>query len=113
MAKHQMITLNNVARGMAGELFQRELKNVMKNIADTRTEATAPRKIIIEFEIRPDNQRHSNAIDVTAKSKLAAFAGVQGIMFTSLDNSGEPVATVTDPTQLELVDQLKINIEGE
>lgn len=109
MAKHQLITLNNVARGMAGELFARELKNVIKNIADTRTEAVAVRKIILEFTFIPDNNRHANAIAVTAKSKLAAFAGVTGLMFTSLDNSGEPLATVTDPKQLELMDQLKEN----
>lgn len=61
-------TLNN---GAVSELFDRELTEVMKNISDINTMPKEPRKITIEIEIVPTEERNIAAMKITAKSKLA------------------------------------------
>ncbi len=101
------VTLTNVCRGMAVQLFTREMLKVLENVADSRTPATAVRKIILEFTFKPDNDRHSVETEIQARSRLVDRASVKAITFFSLDHQGDPKATLSDATQLTLADQLK------
>ncbi len=100
------LTLTNVARGMAPQIFQREFERVLENIKDTRTSAIKQRKITLDFIIIPDQERHTFSIEVKGKSNLAEGSGAKGFAFASLDSEGNPVATLNDPEQLSLADQL-------
>ncbi|MCK5614018.1 hypothetical protein KAR91_69790 [Candidatus Pacearchaeota archaeon] len=112
MSKIEHATLTNVARGMAPQLFDREFKKVLENIQDTRTGAVKTRKIVMEFIIQPDQDRHALSIEVKAKSALAEGVGAKGFAFASLDGEGEPIVSLNDPKQLDLADQLKDKMGG-
>lgn len=101
------VTLINIARGSVPRLFDRELKRVLENIKDTRTSPRKKRKIMIEFTFSPDDERHANDVEVNASSVLAPALGVKGFLYTSLDEEGQARATLTEPEQLELVNELK------
>ncbi len=101
------VTLNNIARGIAPQLFDRELDKVLDNIADTRTSAIKQRKVTLEFIFKPDQERHTVEVEVKAKSTLAEGSGVKGLVFASLDeDQGIRLITLSDPKQLTLADQL-------
>ena len=105
----EKITLNNINRGMVGQLFDRELQEVLENIRDTRTSPTAARTITLKIKIKPEQDRHATDIEVSADCSLAPRQGSKGMMFLSFD--GEEVkATTTDPRQMNLADQLKEKI---
>ena len=110
MGRHlERTTLANVARGLAPQLFSRELARVLEDIADTRTQPQAVRSITLEFKFKPDQDRHAIDVSVDATSKLGRRAGVKGLMFTAPGNDGEEImATNSDPEQLTLVDELAI-----
>lgn len=103
---HKHVSLTNLARGKVGDMFARELKKCLENIADTRTSATKKRKITIEIVMQPNENRREIAYGVTAKCNVAEQSGIVGVAFASLDGKGEPRMTLNDPTQLELADQL-------
>ena len=101
------VTLTNIARGIAPQLFGRELDKVLENIGDTRTSPVKQRKITLEFIFKPDQERHTVEVEVKAKSTLAEGSGVKGLVFTSLDaEQGLRIITLNDPKQLTLADQL-------
>lgn len=112
MKKYEHATLSNVARGMAPELFNREMEKILANIKDTRTSTVKTRKITMEFIIIPDQERHNLSIEVKAKSTLAEGTGAKGFMFASLSEDDGVIATLNDVTQLSLADQLDEKLGG-
>lgn len=71
MQEYSKITLDNVGNGVAAELFEREFRQVMKNIADVNTNPTATREITLKVLIRPTADRKDGTLSVKCASKLA------------------------------------------
>lgn len=75
-------TLENIADGVAKELFAHELDKVMANIADVNTAATSKRQITLVFEFTPDEAREEVRVSVNSKSKLAQVKGYVKTLFS-------------------------------
>jgi len=70
------MSLANVCEGKANDLFETELMKVLENVADESTTADT-RKIMLEFEIKPDNSREQVLISCNSKVKLAGSKSCQ------------------------------------
>lgn len=92
----ETINLNNAAQGVANNLFMRELESVIENINDKSTYAVEKRKITLEFEFKPDENRDTVDISVTAKSKLIGARAVMAKAYVAKDKLYS-----TDPQQTE------------
>jgi hypothetical protein len=101
MNEFEEVTLATIGHGMAPKLFQRELRQVLRNIADTHTPAEEVRKIQIEISILPGQSRKVCAVRVKCKSILAGAEPIGGELFVQDDESG-PVGLIQDPRQDEL-----------
>jgi hypothetical protein len=75
-------TLENVADGVAKELFAHELEKVMANVMDQNTSHKAKRTITMTFEFSPDETRDEVLVAVNSKAKLAPVKGYAKTMFT-------------------------------
>lgn len=103
MPEMQLMQLDNVGSGVAEELFQRELKFLLENIADHNTAASAKRKIIVELTFEPVVPREGGrpreaAVYVGASSKLAPVLAAQSQAFFGRQD-GMPVAYTQDVRQ--------------
>lgn len=69
MNKQQSIL--EMARGAIQERADYEITRLLENILDPNTSATAKRKLTINLELKPDDDRQIISVSVTAKSALA------------------------------------------
>lgn len=101
-------SLLRMAGGAFEERMDREMSRVIDNILDPNTKATAKRKITMEFEITPDENRETFRVIVTAKAKLAALTPVGTTLCVTSDGNGEAVV-------VEMVPQIpgQMTVEGE
>ena len=95
------LSLGNICRGAALEVFDRELGLVLDNIHDVNCEAEDKRTIILEVEFRPFKDRSGAKTIIKCKSKLAGVEPVEGNAFI-IQRHGELVAVPYDPQQEEL-----------
>lgn len=70
---YEKVTLANLAQGAAVERFDAELQRVLENIADINTKCKQKRKIVLEVEILPSNDRSVGAVAIKCSSKLAGL----------------------------------------
>ena len=96
-----VLSLYNVCRGAADEIFQREVNLVIDNIIDNNTDPEQKRSITMEFDFVPMKDRSGAAVSLKVKSKLAGVEPVEGTMFLTR-RSGEIVAVPYDPNQGDL-----------
>jgi hypothetical protein len=108
---YKLAQLENINSGVANELFQAELEKVLENIADPNTPPEAKRKITIDFEITPNEQRSNAEMVVTSSSKLAKYKPSKSFVQLSYDGSTVS-AYVTDPKQGELMEENIVSMEG-
>lgn len=95
------VTLETVGGGAALELFERELRDVLKNIQDPNTDAEATRSIALTVSFSPHEDRESAGIAVAAKTKLApARPHVSHVYIGQKD--GRLLAVEHDPRQSDL-----------
>ena len=73
--KYEEITLSNMSKGSAEELFQYEMREVIRNIRNPNTSDGASRKITIELDISPDVDGDGATVKINCKSKLASVSG--------------------------------------
>ena len=66
------ISLDKFAKGALAERFNVEISKIMTNILDVNTKATAPRKLTITLDIKPNEERDLGNVIISAKSTLAA-----------------------------------------
>lgn len=67
--------MEQFAKGAFTAQVNRELENVMNNIADPNTDAKAKRKITVTIEMSSNENRDFITTSVTAQSKLAPALG--------------------------------------
>lgn len=60
-----------MARGAIMERVDYEMSRVLDNILDVNTDPTKKRKVTLTLELKPDDERTTIAVSVTAKSTLA------------------------------------------
>lgn len=103
MSDQMRVTLASISNGSALELFEYELKRVIANIADCNTSHKSKRKIVIEVEILPDEERNVGYASVSVRSKLASVKPTASVMYFG-KKDGEYVAVETNPKQPGIFD---------
>jgi hypothetical protein len=98
---YKLVSLENLNGGQIGALFDRELAIVLENIADENTAAKAKRDITIKIAIKPEDDRGSAVIEVSAKSSLASVKPSKSFAVFAFDG-GSVTAYQSDPKQLNL-----------
>jgi len=98
----ELTDLKNLARGALVEHFGDELKKVMANIEDERTDAEARREIAIIIKFKPQKTRVTVTVAATIKTKLAAPKDLQASIFMVRNGSGEAIAINNNPEQPDL-----------
>lgn len=100
----KQVSLDTIADGVALELFQHELSNVMKNIVDANTLATGKRKITLSFDFAPDEMREECKVLVSIESKLQPIKSYSKTAFVGNKN-GAPALFQQDTKQIEMFDE--------
>ena len=93
----QKKSLLQMARGAIEERFDYEMTRILDNILDENTKATAPRKITLTVEIRPDDDRRVLQVAATAKATLAPTNAVATSLYVAGHEEGQPVAVEMTP----------------
>ena len=98
------LSIDNVCSGGVPEIFERELREILKNIADVNTDPETTRKIVFEFVFEPFDDRSGATIRFRCKSRLAPVEEVTGQCFLQRRGT-EFVAVPRDPKQARLFAQ--------
>lgn len=99
----KQLSMSNFANGAAQELFDREMKKAVENIGDINTDPKAVREVSLTFRIKPDQNRETAALSVSAKSKIAPVNAASGqAYFGRNKKTGELIAYGQNINQLEL-----------
>ena len=77
------VTLETICGGGLPELFQRELNDVMANIADVNTDPKKPRRITITVEVHPGPDRTNCNLELGITSKTVPVVKVMGSLYIS------------------------------
>lgn len=97
----EKLSLTNIARGAAEEIFAHELERVLENIADVNSDPEEKRAISLEFVFKPFEDRSGFNIVVRSKSKLATVQAVKATAFL-VRKGGQVFAYPHDPRQTSL-----------
>lgn len=65
------ISIETIGGGVIPERFDRELRRVLKNIADPNTHPKAKREITVKVTIKPSESREIASMTVSCSSKIA------------------------------------------
>lgn len=102
MQQHpEPITISNICGGAIAEVFDRTLKEVLKNITDINTEEGRARGINIQLVFKPKLERCGADVVFTCSSKLAPVVGVKASVFLG-KFEGELAAYSADVRQQSL-----------
>lgn len=100
MSEPRLLKLNDIGDGVASELFDEALAEVLANIKNPNTDWRPKRKISLEFTFACDEFRELGLLDITAKKTLAGVKGVKLQVVYGTQN-GKPVA-VESPKQTDM-----------
>lgn len=73
--------LLNICDGAIPEVFNRDLQEVLDNIADVNTPAETAREIILRVKIKPSKSREAAALTFDCKTKLAPVQAVDSTLY--------------------------------
>lgn len=99
--KARIVDLTTICGGGLPEMFQREMDDVMKNIADPNTDPNKPRQIKMVVDIYPSQDRQTCRLAVGVTSKTLPVARMGGSLFISNQN-GVLQAYSTDIRQQDI-----------
>lgn len=102
--KEEAITLGNIGGGAAVELFDLELRKVLKDVLDPNTDAKTIRSISLRVTLKPDEDREMGVIGVSVASKLAGSKEFLTKAFFGIEN-GRPEARELETGQGNLFNQ--------
>jgi hypothetical protein len=97
------ITLQTICHGGVPEIFERELRDVLANIADPNTHPEKVRTITLKFAFKPQEDRSGAVIDFSCKAALQPVKTVKSQMFLSR-HTGALRAYAQDARQVALFD---------
>lgn len=95
------VTLENIGNGVVGDLFAREMGNVLANIADLNTSAKEKREINIKVIVVPNEEREIGFVEIKCQSKLPG-AKAKAAMFDIVNQHGKQVAIQSNLQQQSL-----------
>ncbi len=98
MAETTDVSLATLMGGLAVERFDDALQELLKNIVDPNTPATAKRSIKLDVTFKPDKNRDMGNVEIAVTSKLAPAEKVTTRVFIAMTRNG-PVATESNPNQ--------------
>lgn len=101
-SKNIKLNLSEVANGAVQEKFEHELARVAKNIEDPNTDAKKKRKITINIDFMPTDDRSSVIIGTQVKPTLVPEDAVGTTLLIGQTNSGSTV-----------VNELKSGVKGQ
>ena len=95
------LNIGNINGGAVPEVFARLNAQIMENIRDVNTSATATREITLKLQYKPSPDRKTALIIVKPVVKLAPATIDPSTIHISKVN-GKPVGFIHDPAQDEL-----------
>ena len=108
---YEKMKLSNLNGGAALDMFNEELKNVLKNIADDNTD-DRPREINIKVKIKPAKNKASASTVIEVTSKLVGINAHTS--FITIENDGKGInAYVSNVQENELEFSEEKIIKGE
>lgn len=96
-----VVSLSNIAKGSAVEIFDHNMKKVLENIKDPNTSAKAARSITLKVDFKPYPDRSGAEIAVSVASRMAPVSSVNSTVFVGVTD-GEYAAYSHDVRQAEL-----------
>ena len=97
----QEISLTTICEGAVPEVFARELKEVLANIADPNTDPERARGLTLKFTIKPYEDRSGAQVSFTCKPTLQPVEVAKSPVFLSR-HSGALKAYTVDQRQVAL-----------
>ena len=70
--ENKTLSLDNIGGGVALDLFNGKLQEIMENILDPSTEEKSIREIVLKFKFKPNSERTINNVGISASVKLGA-----------------------------------------
>lgn len=101
MPESNEITITTICNGGVPEVFARELREVLNNIADPNTEADKSRGITLKFTFKPLEDRTGAIVCFTCRSVLQPVQVAKTPVFLSRQ-SGELKAYALDTRQVPM-----------
>lgn len=83
------IDLNDFADGALSERFNLELQDIIENIMDPNTDATAKRSMRLDITFKPNPNRDVADVVIEAKKKLAPAVPVGTSIVMGADENGQ------------------------
>jgi len=100
--KDDVITLANIGDGAAMEMFDVELRKVLKNIMDPNTDPKATRQIVMQIGFKADEDRDMAVISISVASKLSGARSYMTKVVFGRDDRGRVEAREFDLGQQQL-----------
>ena len=97
----QPLSLSNLGRGAAAELFEQAWARVLENVQDPNTDHKKPRTVTIKITVKPDQDRRSGAVELVVTTSLAGVKPFKTNIFIGDEGRGM-VAYENDPKQMGL-----------
>jgi hypothetical protein len=92
------LNIGNICGGAVPEVFDREVKYILENIADLNTKAEAKRQIVLTFDFKPGPDRKSAIVSFQCRSKVVGVKPMAGTVFFAKRMNGMQAYT-EDPRQ--------------
>ena len=96
------VSLATIGGGAAVELFNIELAKVLNNIVDENTDPEAMREVVLKVKLKPDSDRDSAKVQISAQAKLAPINSFSTNFFIG-KNRGKGIAQEHNPKQAKFV----------
>lgn len=94
----QPLNLESLAKGAAGELFDRELERILRDMSDPNTNETGIRSVTFELKLKPSKEGEVAATLICVKSSVPKPEPVPGTVFFGVER-GRAVAYARNPKQ--------------
>jgi hypothetical protein len=108
--KPKNMTLATLGNGAAEELFQKELANVLGDIANPNKPWKTTRKISLTVEFVPNEERKFAHVVVTCEAKLPGAKPFMSAAYFAEDKDGKLIACEPNMQQLTIFDFMPENV---
>lgn len=95
------MNMGNLCKGAALEMFEKLLPEILANIRNPNTKATAKRKLSLEFVFQPNEERNYADVTIVPTLKMSGVKPAQGSIFIASVKGGVQAFT-HDPRQDEI-----------
>lgn len=102
MDEPQLIDIDSISEGAMVQAFGMKLAEVLANITDPNTPATAKREITLKLSLHPKEDRTQIDTQFTCKASLASIVPSTSRIYMGHDEEGNCYALDRDPRQQNL-----------